>query len=132
MATLSDHIRTIAARHPVPPSISGLDPDPVYYCDNCRDIRVQAPGDLCEQCTTDQDRGYCVRSLTGRCANGAERDHGTRFHALPAGAGSVYGDHTGRALCGAKPGRRSVGWSLWGADKAVTCPRCIAKLEAHR
>jgi hypothetical protein len=57
--------------------------------------------------------------LAGRCANGAERDGGSKYHAV---AGYV-------ALCGAKPGRRSAGWSLYPGDM-VTCPRCRRKLEA--
>lgn len=78
-------------------------------------------GEICEQCEIDKARGYAVGSLAGRCVNGAERDHGTLFHALPVGNGYV-------ALCGAKPGRRSVGWSDYGKHNEVTCPRCIAKL----
>jgi hypothetical protein len=57
--------------------------------------------------------------LTGRCMNGAERDHGTRAHAVPIGER--------KALCGAKPGRRSVGWSSY-RESTVTCPRCLKKL----
>jgi hypothetical protein len=34
------------------------------------------------------------------------------------------------AICGAKPGRRSVGWSPTPkANSVVTCPRCLKKLE---
>jgi hypothetical protein len=73
---------------------------------------------------------YRAVRLTGRCANGAERDGGTKYHAL------AEREHV--ALCGAKPGRRSVGWSDY-ADSVrdvskTTCPRCIAKFkrEAER
>jgi hypothetical protein len=32
------------------------------------------------------------------------------------------------ALCGARPGKRSGGWSEY-RPAAVTCPRCLAKLN---
>lgn len=57
-------------------------------------------------------------ALAGRCANGAERDHGVRFHALPNGYW--------KALCGAKPGRQSAGWLTEGA--VVTCLKCLKKM----
>jgi hypothetical protein len=126
MAGLTDILRGIAARYPNPPRAEYHEPDPVYYCDICRDHQVERPDAICPQCATDQARGYCVRSLAGRCANGSELDHGTRFHALPM-TGKTW-----RALCGTEPGRRSVGWTTWGADRAVTCPRCINKLEAMK
>lgn len=59
-----------------------------------------------------------ARQLAGRCANGAERDGGTIWHAVPATSYS--------ALCGAKPGRRSAGWSMRLGD-VVTCERCLRK-----
>jgi len=80
----------------------------------------------CPDCAADQARGYAVRMLAGRCANGAELDSGTRWHAVP------IGDHgmSWTALCGAEPGRRSAGWSHWiVSGQAVTCPRCLKKLE---
>jgi hypothetical protein len=58
--------------------------------------------------------------LAGRCANGYERDSGRRFHAL-----ETYSEF-GKALCGAKPGRLSGGWSE--SPGSVTCPRCLKKL----
>jgi hypothetical protein len=60
--------------------------------------------------------------LAGRCANGAERDGGTRYHAIPVGSW--------KALCGAEPGRRSAGWSENGFTQSheVTCPRCPRKV----
>lgn len=40
------------------------------------------------------------------------------------------GDYTiGKALCGAKPGPRSGGWTC-RTDLAVSCPRCIKKMQA--
>jgi hypothetical protein len=59
--------------------------------------------------------------LAGRCANGNERDGGKQFHAVEW--------PKGRALCGAKPGRLSS-WSEHNGD-AVTCPRCVARLQTQ-
>ena len=60
-------------------------------------------------------------TLAGRLANGAERDHGQVVHAV----------REGDALCGAKPGRRSVGWVLpYPEDKSVNCPKCLARVKA--
>lgn len=101
----------------------------LHWCVNCREHQVPAQGDMCGQCLIDRERGYRVRSMAGRCRNGAERDHGTRFHALPV-TKEVNGDKLGyKALCGAQPGRRSVGWSTWGADQPPTCPGCLRKLQ---
>ena len=55
--------------------------------------------------------------LAGRCADGAERDGGTQVH--------LIADSQQTALCGAKPGRLSAGWSY--ADAHATCPRCVAR-----
>jgi hypothetical protein len=71
---------------------------------------------------------YRIGALLGRLANGFQSDHGTRYHAVVrrmvrnpnAGKvldnGYVIPDKYERdvALCGAKPGRRSVGWSWRG------------------
>lgn len=62
---------------------------------------------------------FAAVSLTGRCANGAERDSGRLYHAVP--------DDGYIALCGAKPGRRSAGWSSHLGTE-VTCRRCLRKL----
>lgn len=66
--------------------------------------------------------------LAGRCSDGYERGQGTRVHALEnvrqPSPTDIYGD----ALCKAKPGRRSVGWTpMIGSD--VTCPKCLKKLS---
>jgi hypothetical protein len=61
------------------------------------------------------------RRLSGRCADGAERDGGVKYHGLRRA-------DQGRALCGAKPGRRSAGWSPYPGE-AVTCPRCLVKIR---
>src|SRR5688572_12887157 len=67
------------------------------------------------------DRLYYIGRLAGRCADGFERDGGSLYHAVKGWS----------ALCGAKPGRRSAGWSEHQGDR-VTCPKCqrkILKLE---
>ena len=105
---------------PAPPRVQ------VLQCAVCRN--VIETGDLCQKCAREVQQGYAVRSLAGRCANGAERDHGTRFHALPITGQRIKG----RALCGAAPSGRSAGWSEWGHGEPVTCPRCIQKIETIR
>ena len=75
----------------------------------------------CQQCEINKARGYSVMVLAGRCANGSELDSGMRWHAVADGYA---------ALCGAKPGRRSAGWSSWYVKgQEVTCPRCLKKLS---
>jgi hypothetical protein len=67
-------------------------------------------------------------SLGGRCANGYERDQGSRIHAVPTSDALLRNAYCmSRAACGASPGPRSVGWSL-RQDHAISCPRCIAAL----
>lgn len=93
--------------------------DPAPICPNCREAQIDQAGDLCPNCKREKARGYSVSALLGRLANGAERDHGIHYHAVPLG--------TNKALCGAKPGRRSVGWSTYFRE-TVTCPECLKKL----
>ena len=111
-------IEKIAERNPQTelPPVHWVEPRP--RCGQCRDFEVMESGQICTHCQKEQDQGYIVMSLAGRCANGAERDHGTRFHAVET---TSY-----KALCGSKPGRRSVGWSRELGP--VSCPRCISKL----
>jgi hypothetical protein len=74
--------------------------------------------------------------LAGRCANGFQRDAGSRVHAIAKkdwheGAGP----HLETALCGTEPGRLSAGWGdlwkqdQWDVDSARTCPRCARKVH---
>jgi hypothetical protein len=65
-----------------------------------------------------------IARLTGRCADGAQRDGGRRLHVVlrPHGALSVPCFDT--ALCGAKPGRLSNGWTESDGAEVPTCPRC--------
>jgi hypothetical protein len=62
---------------------------------------------------------FSARTKAGRCANGAERDHGKVSHAVPV--------NSWKAICGTEPGRTSAGWSSF-ASPAITCPRCRRKL----
>lgn len=61
-----------------------------------------------------------VRRLAGRCANGAERDRGAVWHAVPKDSWT--------ALCGAKPGKRSAGWSSEQPEGAASCEKCNRKV----
>lgn len=75
--------------------------------------------------STDYVAGY----LTGRCANGAQRDSGTLYHALPVKEymGGLFPSSV--ALCGATFGRRSAGWNAHDKpDHAITCPKCLKKI----
>jgi hypothetical protein len=69
------------------------------------------------------EAGFVIqpRKLAGRCTDGFERGHGSLYHAVS--------NETGRALCGAKPGRHSAGWQSEPGE-AVTCPRCLKKQAA--
>ena len=82
---------------------------------------------VCVECAATCERGYEIHRLAGRCANGFEADGGSLFHARPL---ADHGWGQEKALCGASPGRRSAGWSLYPGD-AVTCKRCLKKLEAR-
>lgn len=62
--------------------------------------------------------------LTGRNRTGSEPG-GTLIHAI-RGDGEHFPTFR-PALCGAKPGRRSNGWSELTSDHA-TCPKCLKKL----
>ena len=69
--------------------------------------------------------------LTGRCADGAERDGGRRIHVLQVLVDDALAPpHWGKAVCGAKPGRLSNGWVEVDGPEAPTCPRC-AKWSAR-
>lgn len=92
----------------------------VYYCRECKSTTVKYDGDACEKCQAEIERGYITRSLGGRGANGAERDHGVLFHAI------LPGEH--KAMCGAKPGQLSIGWSMYGRGEEPTCARCLKKV----
>lgn len=69
-----------------------------------------------------------ARKLTGRCCNGLERDGGKHLHAVA----SEELPCRDKALCGAKPGRLSSGWSDATNLKSVSCGRCLARLARAR
>lgn len=68
-------------------------------------------------------------SLSGRCANERELGRGVLVHAVDGVLRTDQGSLHGRALCGAKPGPRSVGWTTGFTE--VTCPTCLRKMPAR-
>lgn len=70
---------------------------------------------------------YVAARMLGRCSNGNEADGGTLLHAIRQDR------MTSAALCGAAPGRRSVGWGdhpdVVKPVAAVTCARCRVALQ---
>lgn len=63
---------------------------------------------------------YVPLTLAGSCRSGSDNT-GRIVHA-------VEGGHAWSALCGKQPRGRSAGWSSWPSE-AVTCPKCLARLE---
>jgi hypothetical protein len=88
-------------------------------CTVCNSNPYDSETGVCEQCAIDSARDYRVRSLGGRCRSGGD-SAGTRFHAVKL--------DWSRALCGSKPGYSSYGWSEWGKEEPVNCPRCLKRL----
>ena len=120
MITLEQQINIIISKGGGDPA-QCVELAPAHHCADGCGLTVDAPKDICPDCQQDWGRMYRIRRLTGRCANGAERDGGSRWHAInPA---------THKSLCGAKPGRRSNGWG-WEHGDDVTCPRCLAVIES--
>jgi len=70
-----------------------------------------------------------IARLTGRCANGAERDGGRRSHVVMIDPHRQLTPSWETAVCGAKPGRLSNGWDEVDGAENPTCPRCRARLE---
>lgn len=64
-----------------------------------------------------------ARYMAGKCASGAQRDTGPRWHAVPEGA-----FHTHQALCGRSP---AIQWSDPRPieERPVTCPSCLRRLK---
>lgn len=78
-----------------------------------------------------------VGIMMGRLSNGLQSDHGKIYHAVPKDGKKVPSNNTlgyrfiYPAICGATPGKRSVGWAYdkdVGEDFKVSCPRCLKKL----
>jgi len=67
------------------------------------------------------------RMLAGRCSDGAQRDMGTKVHAL-----SQHDARFGEAVCGAEPGRTSGGWVQPHGSGQITCKRCLKRLWSRR
>ncbi len=87
----------------------------------CREWRTDLDAEgICSQCAKEYAIGYWTATKGGRCANGFERDHGVKIHAIR------IGEH--KAICGTTPQGRSYGWSSFGRGLPVTCPRCLARL----
>lgn len=99
--------------------------EPLYWvesrplCPSCGSCEVPTSEDLCDLCKQEKQHGYQVLTMTGRRANGAQRDSGRRYHAVK------FGEI--KALCNAKPGRHSD-WSPYHGQE-VTCPRCAKKIN---
>lgn len=66
-----------------------------------------------------QQTNFAILRKAGKLANGWESGKGTIWHAVP-----VDNHGTLPALCGAVP---AISWA--GSADAVTCPRCLRKLE---
>lgn len=62
----------------------------------------------------------------GRCANGAERDHGSLVHAVDT---ELDWGSMAPALCGTRPGKRTPGWVESYKGNTVTCPKCLKKMK---
>jgi hypothetical protein len=64
-----------------------------------------------------------ARKMLGLCANGAQRGGGKAAHLVPEGSS--------KAVCGARPGRTSAGWSdpLEYKELARVCPKCLRALR---
>src|SRR5690242_14275392 len=121
---IAEMLKELADRYPKPaelPPVHTVAPFP--KCSNCHDFDVVNEGDWCQQCTKEKEQGYEILSMLGRLANGAEFQKGVLFHAVKFGSF--------KAMCGAKPGRRSVGWTFdpQSHGREVTCPRCVKKIK---
>ena len=67
-----------------------------------------------------------ARKLSGRArSKGADRDAGIVIHAVADGAYPSYD----AALCGKKPGPRSMGWQPEERPPTVTCLDCIEAIR---
>lgn len=65
--------------------------------------------------------------LAGRCTSGLEKGQGVVVHALQDPHRNQW-EIWGAALCKAKPGPRSVGWTEL-TDHAVTCAKCLRMIS---
>jgi len=95
-------------------------------CPNCKSKNYTTDGH-CKDCGYVVKLDICVRQKSGRCANGAELGHGILWHAVPK-SGESWGN-IDRALCGARPGKRTPGWSGWHNSKEITCLKCLKRFS---
>jgi hypothetical protein len=70
---------------------------------------------------------YYPAKLAGRCSNGFEGGRGSVIHVKD---NDPHVNPWGAAICGQKMGRRSAGWNSM-IGHAVTCPRCLKKIQKH-
>lgn len=90
---------------------------------------------------------YRKAIMLGRLSSGLEADRGKKIHAVVKkkrkrppcpfndwGRKEIPNDdyEIEVGLCGASPGRRSIGWQTVEAEQEVTCPKCLKKLDAKR
>ena len=105
-----------------------IESDPAHRCKRCHEAFVELNEDgLCQDCAATLARGYEISRMAGRLANGAEADGGYLYHArlLEADGYPAF-----KAVCGAQPGRRSIGWGAYKpSSRRVTCKRCLARLQ---
>ena len=113
--TLQEIFEKIVAKRPATNALNdAVEPEPK----RCWQHSHALP---CPQCETDKARGYQVLQLVGRRVNGYELDAGKFWHAVRTNEID--------AVCGAKYGRRSAGWSSYSPiGQVITCKRCLKKL----
>jgi hypothetical protein len=98
-------------------------PNEICRCERCHTFFRDADKRLCVFCQREKDEGYKLRRKLGRLANGAEADSGQLLHILPT-------EEYERPLCGAKPGKRSIGWALaYDREKQKICARCAERYK---
>ncbi len=118
--TFLEMLEAASAQYPPQADVTPVEPPPT--CARCRWSETLNDKGHCPDCQAAIDRGYDIVMLAGRCANGSELGKGVLFHAQRIGE---Y-----EAVCGAKPGRLSVGWSTWKpSTREVTCQKCLKKLS---
>lgn len=122
MTNFTEFFKKYVEEHPAPEIITDPKPEKsqTQYCTRCREILSNGEGDPCLRCKREIENGYGAFQMLGRLRNGAARDHGILTHAVKNGEW--------RAVCGAQPGRRSVGWVRSYNDETITCPRCLKRL----
>lgn len=70
--------------------------------------------------------------MLGRLSSGYEHGKGRLIHAVPLREGQIWTSDLDAALCGAAPGKHSVGWQPVDEGAIITCPRCRRKIDQSR